>query len=294
MKIARRISLLLMIGSILLYFWVGGTVVMNVLDPKVLPDVLPLTPDEISVGLIGNLVVPTTMAIASYLVWLVFVRQPPRPDSPPPPSDAPPLPAQLIPATPSQDKILDAYLVTMSELLMSSQSPDALARADIRSLVFARTRQVLPALDPGGRGRVIQFLQAAHFLRGDGRLSLHEFDLSEVDLRFSDLRCANLSGVNLARAHLVGALLYGANLTNANLDQADLRLAQLDRATLRQANLCGVKLHRASLRGACLEDAALDRVNLWQADLIGADITDEQLQTTSFIGALLPDGRQYA
>lgn len=294
MKIARRISLSLMIGSILLYFWVGSMVVINSFAPKVEETTIPLTPDEIRIGLIGNSVVPTTMAIASFLIWLIFVRQPKQPDNLDLPTATLTMTEPLHPAAPGQDEILDAYLITMTELLIASESRDSLARTDVRPVVYGHTRQALQQLGPSHRGRVIQFLQAAHFLRGDGRISLHEFDLSGIDLRFSDLRCANLSGVRLQSAKLTGALLYGANLTNASLDGADLRLAELDRATLREANLSASKLHRASLRQANLQDAALDRANLWQADLTAADVADEQLQTALTVGALLPDVPPYS
>ena len=263
---------------------------INSFAPKVVETTIPLTPDEIRIGLIGNSIVPTTMAIASFLIWLVFVRQPKQPDNLHLPTAA----GCSGPAAPSQDEILDAYLITMTELLIASESLDPLARTDVGPVVYGHTRQALQQLGPSHRGRVIQFLQAAHFLRGDGRISLHEFDLSGIDLRFSDLRCANLSGVRLQGAKLTGALMYGANLTNASLDGADLRLAELDRSTLREANLSASKLHRASLRQATLQDAALDRANLWQADLTAADVADEQLQTALTVGALLPDVPPYS
>jgi Pentapeptide repeats (8 copies) len=143
----------------------------------------------------------------------------------------------------TQDEALQAYLDVMSQLLTDEKRP--LRRAQIgdslSSVARARTLTVLPRLDGGRKGRVVQFLYEAGLI-AKGRPIL--------DLLRADLRGADLNGAGLRGADLNGAHLSGADLSFADLSGADLRRVDLLNAVLSGTVLRGADLRRASLRGA--------------------------------------------
>ena len=176
----------------------------------------------------------------------------------------------------TQDEALQAYLDVMSQLLTDEKRP--LRRAQIgdslSSVARARTLTVLPRLDGGRKGRVVQFMYEAGLI-AKGRPIL---DLLRADLRGADLNGAGLRGADLNGAHLNGADLRGADLKWADLSFADLRGADLRRVDLLNAVLSGTVLRGADLRRASLRGA-----QGW---------TVEQLRAAkSLEEATMPDGK---
>jgi Pentapeptide repeats (8 copies) len=153
----------------------------------------------------------------------------------------------------TQDEALQAYLDVMSQLLTDEKRP--LRRAQIgdslSSVARARTLTVLPRLDGGRKGRVVQFLYEAGLIaKGRPILDLLRADLRGADLNGAGLRGADLNGAHLSGADLRGADLKWADLSFADLSGADLRRVDLLNAVLSGTVLRGADLRRASLRGA--------------------------------------------
>jgi hypothetical protein len=176
----------------------------------------------------------------------------------------------------TQDEALQAYLDVMSQLLTDEKRP--LRRAQIgdslSSVARARTLTVLPRLDGGRKGRVVQFLYEAGLI-AKGRPIL--------DLLRADLRGADLNGAGLRGADLNGAHLSGADLRGADLKWADLSFADLSGADLRRVDLLNAVLSGTVLRGADLRRASLRGAQGW---------TVEQLRAAkSLEEATMPDGK---
>jgi uncharacterized protein YjbI with pentapeptide repeats len=191
----------------------------------------------------------------------------------------------------------------------------------LSSVARARTLTVLPRLDDGRKGRVVQFLYECGLIaKGRPILALGGADLSKADLIEANLREADLSRVNLNRAmlmeaHLEGsdlkeAFLMSANLYGASLRGADLSGTFLNNAVLWEANLVGASLNDAVLWEANLREADLSGANLSGAALMGADLRGADLSGVdlsgatgcseaqlaadkSLKGATMPDGRPY-
>lgn len=187
-------------------------------------------------------------------------------------------------ATRQRQTALEAYLDSMTELLLKNGLRTAPADATVRSVAAARTLAVLRSLDGAGRGQVLQFLCDAGLVGRNRTISLRYGDFSEARLHGAKLRNAYLWLADLHDAELRKADLRGADLWLSNLAGADLREANLRGAHLGGANLCG-----ADLRGADLLDANLRNARLDGADLLGAHVHPEQLNCTrSLLHTRLP------
>ena len=164
----------------------------------------------------------------------------------------------------AQDEALQLYLNQMSELLLEEDLRDAEEDSEVRTLARARTLTVLGRLDASRKAEVMQFLEEANLIQGEGERDPIIY----------------LSGANLNETDLVYANLIGAALNGAHLTDADLR-----RARLNDANLVGARLNDANLVGADLTDADLNGTEGW---------TDDQLaQAKSLKGATMPNGQKY-
>jgi uncharacterized protein YjbI with pentapeptide repeats len=179
---------------------------------------------------------------------------------------------------------LEAYLDSMTELLLKNGLRTAPADATVRSVAAARTLAVLRSLDGAGRGQVLQFLCDAGLIGRKRTISLRYADFSGAHLEGAKLRNAYLWLTDLHDTALRRADLRGSDLWLSNLAGADLREANLRGVHLGGANLCG-----ADLRGADLTDANLRNARLDGADLLGAQIYPEQLNCTrSLLHTRLP------
>ena len=170
----------------------------------------------------------------------------------------------------AQEDALPAYLDQMIQLLNDKDRPLRQAKEgdEVSILARVRTITVLPRLDGGRKGSVLQFLYEAGLILKDRIL----VDLTEADLRGADLRqtrAANLRGADLSETNL-----HGAFLTHANLSGADLS---------------GTDLIGGDLRGADLRLTLLS-----EADLSGTVGLTENLlsKARALEGATMPDGQR--
>ncbi len=179
-----------------------------------------------------------------------------------------------------REDALQAYIDSMSELLLHEKLRMSGDDDEVRKIARVRTLTVLPRLDATRKRSVLQFL--------------YESGLIEEGKKIVDL-----GGTDLRGAHLSAAILVAADLRGADFRGADLRKAVLSRAYLREANF-----GRANLSGAILSRADLSEVNFGEANLSGAILsppilsakdTEERLKVAkSLKGAMMPDGTKHA
>ncbi len=165
-----------------------------------------------------------------------------------------------------REDALQAYLDTMSDLLLNHNLRDSAENAEVRQVARARTLTVIKSLDAERKVVVLKFLYEANLItRGKTVVSLQGANLDSV----------NLKGEYLDRIDLRWTDLRGADLRKAYLAEANLVVAHLQEADLRGAILRG-----ADLNGADLESVNLEGANLEGATLQGTKVTLEQLKQT--------------
>ncbi len=191
-----------------------------------------------------------------------------------------------------REEALQAYIDSMSELLLHENLRSSTEDSEVRKIARVRTLTVLPKLDSNRKRSVLNFLYESGLINKDNRIidlsgaNLRGADLGGADLRLADLSGTDLGGANLSRADLREAYLSGANLSQTNLIEADLNGANLSYAKLIFANLL-----EADLRGTFLLEADLGGADLGGAKLADALVTPKQLdQARSLKGATIPDG----
>jgi uncharacterized protein YjbI with pentapeptide repeats len=171
----------------------------------------------------------------------------------------------------AQEDALPEYLDQMVQLLSDKDRPLRRSKAgdEVSILARVRTLTVLPRLDGGRKGSVVQFLYESGLITKDRRV----VDLSKADLSYADLYGANLSYANLHGGYLIKTNLIKADLVEADLSGAYLIEADLIRADLSGANLSNAWLRHANLSGADLSGSNLSGSNFSGADLRGADVS---------------------
>lgn len=229
-----------------------------------------------------------------------------------------------------RETALQAYIDSMSELLLHEKLRDSAEDEEVRKIARVRTLTILRGLDPFRKGNLVQFLQEAGLIKR--YKGMREDDITVILMEHADLREAylvgatllntdlshtNLSKANLSRANMYKVNLYSADLREAVLDEAFVTYADLRGANLTKANLCDSSLCRSNLSrteldekptnlaGANLSRADLTEANLAGANLHGADLkkaklsgatgtTPEQLaEAKSLKGAIMPDGKEH-
>jgi len=177
-----------------------------------------------------------------------------------------------------QAAVLDAYLATMTTLLIDKGLKGSAMESAPRAVARAQTLTVVERLNGQRKGSVVRFLYESHLIDKDEPIvALHGADLRRADLRRAMLMGATLRGADLHRAMLIGAVLKEAALDGATLAEATLNTADLTGADLIGANLPGADLTTATLDGADLTGATLTAADLTGATLIGATLTRANL-----------------
>ena len=154
---------------------------------------------------------------------------------------------------------LQAYIDSMSELLLEKNLRGSAQDDEVRQIARVRTETTFSRLDPDRKGRVLHFLYASKLIMKSDKI---------IDLNYADLRKANL--VQFAKSE---ADLSGTDLRNANL---------------REANLSGTNLSEAKLQGANLSKVDLSRANLKNAS--GVNVKKLEKTAASLVDAIMPDG----
>ncbi len=182
-----------------------------------------------------------------------------------------------------QATVLDAYLATMTTLLIDKGLKGSAMESEPRAVARAQTLTVVERLNGQRKGSIVRFLYESHLIDKDEPIVA----LSGADLSGADLRGAILMGATLRGADLRGAILIGATLKEAALDGATLPEATLNGAALDGADLIGVNLYAATLNGAALDGADLRGADLRGADLRGATLTGAILTRANLIRTIL-------
>src|SRR6266566_3851580 len=116
-----------------------------------------------------------------------------------------------------REEALQAYIDSMSELLLHENLRSSTEDSEVRKIARVRTLTVLPKLDSNRKRSVLNFLYESGLINKDNRIidlsgaNLRGADLGGADLRLADLSGTDLGGANLSRADLREAYLSGAN-----------------------------------------------------------------------------------
>ena len=220
---------------------------------------------------------------------------------------------QAIASDNQREAALQAYIDSMSELLLHEKLRESGENDEVRTIARVRTLTALPRLDGQRKRSVVQFLYESGLIEKDKKIidlrgailggatlagatlagaALSGANLLEADLRGTDMREADLTGAFLREANLSVADLTGAYLNRANMGRAILRGAELRGTDMREASLTGAYLNRANMReadlsGADLSLADLREANLREANLHGADLFGANLSGAILTGASL-------
>ncbi len=195
----------------------------------------------------------------------------------------------------AQEATLEAYLDSMSSLLLHEGLRDSKEGSAVQNLAQTRTVLALRRLDANRRNHVLHFLGTARLLGRINPLGDEEKEaenarvalLAGANLQGMDLSGAELSGVNLSWTTFSDSNLQGARFVWANLSNARFRRADLQSAHFCSASLTYAKFYKAKLRGADLGNTNLQGAHFGSADLRGVkNLTCEQLhKTTKFESA---------
>lgn len=188
--------------------------------------------------------------------------------------------------------LLEGYFDRMERqigrlLLLDSDDEEFEAEKKIvRANVRGRTLALLPKLDAGWKGLVIDYLYGSDLLLLLNDL-LRDADLREADLNGRLLSKADLSGANLREANLSRADLSFTNLSRADLSGADLSFANLFSAKIDSETQIDPKwqlvLEIVTYGAEGRDDlgkADLSRANLSFVNLRGADLSEVNLSET--------------
>lgn len=194
-----------------------------------------------------------------------------------------------------QATILQTYLDDIESLLLNYHLQESKPTDEIAIVARARTLTALQDLDPGRRGRLLQFIYEAHLIGfkddngmlHDPIINLSTAILYGAILYGAYLEAAHLEAVHLEGARLDGATLDGVYLDGAILDGATLISARLPGAYIRGATLNGTNLTKANLANADFRAATLNGANLTEANLANADFRGATLNGSDFSGATL-------
>ena len=198
---------------------------------------------------------------------------------------------------------LQAYLDSMSELLLEKHLRDSQPEDEVRKIARVRTLTVLRRLDAKRRVAVLHFLQEAGLIDKDKsiislkeanlrdiylfqyRLSQENFSetnlsgaiLMEASIMFADFTGADLSGTVLFKAYISSTKLSETDLNEAYLREADLSQSDLSSANLTRADLNSSKLIFVKLTEADLTEVDLTKTNIFRADLRKANLSRANL-----------------
>jgi uncharacterized protein YjbI with pentapeptide repeats len=171
-----------------------------------------------------------------------------------------------------REAALQAYINSMSELLLHEKLRESAEDDEVRRIARVRTLTVLPHLDMRRKKSVVQFLYESDLIDKNKCI---------VNLRDANLRGALLYKANLREANLCEAFLGEAILTGAEMNRANLAKARMPEANLRGAKLNDANLREAELRGADLSYANLSRADLSRADFEEADLSGANLEAAN-------------
>lgn len=169
---------------------------------------------------------------------------------------------------------LNAYIDSMTSLLLQSSTADAETQERIQDLLRAETLTVLRTLNGDRKAIVVRLLYEQDLLFVDEEEPDRTF-LASTDLREINLNSTWLYQIDMRRAILTNSNLKNTNFSEAMLDGTVLIRADLSEATLIDTNLTGADLTEANFTNANLIQADLSEAVLEQTTFTGASYTDE-------------------
>ncbi len=169
---------------------------------------------------------------------------------------------------------LNAYLDSMTTLLLQSSGADSETQDRIQDLLRAETLTVLRTLNGDRKAIVVRLLYEQELLFIDDEEPDRTF-LASTDLREINLNSTWLYQIDMRRAILTDSNLTNTNLSEAALDGAVLIEADLSDSTLMSTRFIETDLTKANFANATLIQADFSRAILDQANFQAASYTDE-------------------
>jgi uncharacterized protein YjbI with pentapeptide repeats len=180
-----------------------------------------------------------------------------------------------------REAALQAYIDSMSELLLEKKLRESGENDEVRTIARVRTLTVLPRLDGRRKASVVQFLHESHLLTRD------KDNKSIIVLNGAKIGKADLRWIHLENDTLAGVLGGEADLREANLSGAHLSGAHLEGANLSGAHLSGARIHNAYLQGTNLTGTDLSGASLWGTNFQGAKYNKKEMQEKDEEGKLV-------
>ncbi|NEQ43676.1 MAG: pentapeptide repeat-containing protein [Leptolyngbya sp. SIOISBB] len=184
---------------------------------------------------------------------------------------------RMIAADNQEVQYLNAYIDSMTNLLLQSSNADPEIQQRIQDLLRAETLTVLRTLNGDRKAIVVRLLYEQDLLFVDTaepdraflastdlrRINLNSTWLYQIDMRRAILNESILENTNFSEAKLDGAVLIGANLSGSTLigasfTEADLTESNFTHATLIQADFSEAVLDQATFQGASYTDETTD------------------------------------
>ena len=192
-----------------------------------------------------------------------------------------------------EDATLDAYVATISSLILNRGLLKAPAGSSVRQVARTATLATVRRLSGSRKGEVVRFLYEAGLLNG----RRYYGDLYGRDAPIVDLRGADLRGADLVKASLIGPLIPdesplipGASTQGGVALWGDLRGARFDGAHLKGINFVGANLRGASFKRAVISDTSFAGARLRDASFERAYIFDGvRLNSTDLGNAVFDD-----
>lgn len=168
---------------------------------------------------------------------------------------------------------LNAYIDSITDLLLQSSAADLETQARIQDLLRAETLTVLRNVNGDRKAIVVRMLYEQDLL------FINPEEPDTPFLASTDLRDINLSST----------WLYQVDMRRAILTASDLRNTNFSGATLDGAVLAGTNFSEATLTGSSLVDADLSGVDFTNSTLIAANLSGALLDNVIFQGASYTD-----
>ncbi len=201
-----------------------------------------------------------------------------------------------------RQQALQEYLDWIDDLILNDGLSQSKRGDKVQLRATGRTHSVLSSLDGRRKAKVVLFLLAKGLLRatfrtpkpvgnqephGRGVIDMAGADLSEVELAGANLSSVDLGGAILRGADLGGALLDTAILSDAKLVAARMTGLDVEWIDLTDADLTGADLTGSRFAGAFFERATLTGAILRRTTIhpLGEDALPLNCATLKVAGA---------
>jgi len=182
-----------------------------------------------------------------------------------------------------RDSVFNVYIRDLTNLLLENNYQ--LTRPMLNLIIRPMTLTVLRQLDSTRKVLLIKFLYESKMLRTD-----HEN--MRVDLTDGDLNGIHLDSIQMDYLSLRGASLINSSFISSNLEMSDFQNVDLTNSLFLNTMLSESTFYRARLVRTQFNDSTLTLCDFHLVDLTRSFLLKEQLYSTLYNMAILPNGTQ--